>query len=95
MGSGGSFVLKAGANQTQTGMSVWVIGDVYADACKWSGTLLRPSAVSTPDALTAALVNQEGLRVSPLTDVKVDGFAGTYMERTVPPGQYFVRCDHT
>ena len=84
-------VLKPGTNQT--GLSVWAIGQVYADACKWSGTQLPPPTVGSANDLAAALASQEGLRVSTPTDATVDGFAGTYMERTVPAGSKTFRCD--
>ena len=71
---------------SQTAVSVWVIGDVYGDACEWSSTLLDPPPVSSVDDLATALADQRGLRVSTPTDVTLDGYAGTHMERTVPAG---------
>lgn len=77
----------------QMAVSAWVIGDVYADPCRWSTTLLDPPPVSSVDALVAALARQKGLRVSTPTDITVDGFAGTSMERTVPAGTTLAECD--
>ena len=77
----------------QIGVSAWVVGDVYADPCKWSGTQLDRSAISSADGLAAALAGQEGLRVSTPTDARIDGFSGTYMERTVPVRTNLGRCD--
>ena len=77
----------------QMAVSAWVIGDVYADPCRWSSTLLDPPPVSSVDALVAALARQKGLRVSTPTDITVDGFAGTSMERTVPAGTTLAECD--
>ena len=74
-------------------VSGWVIGDVYADPCRWSSTLLDPPPVSSVDALVTALAGQKGLRVSTPTDITVDGFAGTSMERTVPAGTTLAECD--
>ena len=34
----------------QMAVSAWVIGDVYADPCRWSSTLLDPPPVSSVDA---------------------------------------------
>ncbi len=78
---------------SQTGVTVWAIGQVYGVACNWSGTELDGSTVSSTDGLAAALASQQGLRVSTPTDVTVDGFAGTYMERTVPARTNPDRCD--
>jgi hypothetical protein len=77
----------------QTGVGAWVVGDVYADACKWSGTQLDRSAISSADGLAAALAGQEGLRVSTPADARIDGFSGTYMERTMPARTNLGRCD--
>jgi hypothetical protein len=77
----------------QMAVSAWVIGDVYADPCRWSSTLLDPPPVSSVDALVTALAGQKGLRVSTPTDITVDGFAATYMERTVLAGTNLADCD--
>jgi hypothetical protein len=78
---------------SQTGVSIFSIGDVYADACQWEGTLLDRSAISSTDEVVAALASQKGLRVSTPTDVTLDGFAGTYMERRVPARTDLSDCD--
>jgi hypothetical protein len=69
------------------------VGNVYADACQWKGTGLGRAAVSSADGLVAALASQKGLRVSAPTDVTLDGFAGTYMERRVPARTDIADCD--
>lgn len=38
LGVGGQIIFKPGTSQT--GVSTWVIGGVYADACQWRGTPL-------------------------------------------------------
>ena len=88
----GSGVAKLG-RIGQMAVGAWVIGDVYADPCRWETTLLDPPPGSSVDALVAALAGQKGLRVSTPTDVTVDGFAGTYMERTVDAGINLADCD--
>jgi hypothetical protein len=87
----GSGVAKLG-RIGQMAVTAWVIGDVYADPCRWETTLLDPPPGSSVDALVAALVAQKGLRVSTPTDITVDGFAGTSMERTVRAGT-IADCD--
>jgi hypothetical protein len=91
LGFEGWAIFKPGTSQT--GVSTWAIGDVYADACQWRGTLLDRSAVSSTDDVMAALANQQGLRVSTPTDVTIDGFAGTYIERTFPARMSLSDCD--
>jgi hypothetical protein len=90
-GIGGWAVRRIGTSQT--GVSIFSIGDVYADACQWEGTLLDRSAISSTDEVVAALASQKGLRVSTPTDVTLDGFAGTYMERRVPARTDLSDCD--
>jgi len=91
VGIGGWAALRIGTSQT--GVNTLAIGDVYADPCQWEGSLIDRSAISSTDDVVAALASQEGLRVSTPTDVTVDGFAGTYMERTVPARTDLSECD--
>ena len=86
---GGAAVLKNGF--TQTSVSTLAINGVYADPCRWQGG--NPSAISSTDEAVAALASQKGLRVSAPTEVTVDGFAATYLERRVPNGTDVSDCD--
>ena len=74
-------------------MSAWVIGDVYADPCKWSTTRIDPPPVSSVDDLVAALASQRGISASTPTDITLSGFAGKHMERTVPAGTNLDECN--
>jgi len=62
----------------------WNVDNVYADPCKWVGTLLDPPVGPRVDDLVAALANQPGRHASTPTEVAVDGFAGKKIELTVP-----------
>jgi hypothetical protein len=86
------FVLK-GSSSTEAGVGTMAISEIYADACRWRGTELGRSAVSSGDEAAVALASQRGLRVSTPTDVVVDGYAGTYMERRVPARTDVSGCD--
>jgi hypothetical protein len=88
----GGAVVKLG-RVSQQGVSAWVIGDVYADPCRWSSTLLDPPPVSSVDPLVAALTGQRGVRVSTPTDITIDGYAGKHMERTVPARTNLDECN--
>jgi hypothetical protein len=48
---------------------------------------------SSVDGLVAALASQKGRQASTPTDLTVDGFAGKYMELTVPARIYLAECD--
>jgi hypothetical protein len=87
----GLAVAKSGTSQTAVGTQA--IEDIYAKACQWEGTALDRSAISSAEGVAAALASQKGLRVSTPTDVTVDGFAGTYMERRVPVRTDPSECD--
>jgi hypothetical protein len=76
------------------GISTWTVGNVYADPCHSSGTLLDPPIDSSVHALVASLTNQEGSHATKPTDIEVDGYAGRYMEMTVPAGINMADCDH-
>jgi hypothetical protein len=90
-GVDGLAAIKSGFSQT--GVATMAIRDVYADACQWEGTRLDRSEIPSVDGLAAALETQDGLRVSTPTDVTVDGYAGTYMERRVPARTIISDCD--
>jgi hypothetical protein len=90
VGFGGYAAHKLGETQ---GISTWVVGNVYADPCHWTGTLLDPPVGSSVDGLVAALASQKGHHASTPTDVTVDGLAGKYMELTVPARINLADCD--
>ncbi|HJS27341.1 MAG TPA: hypothetical protein VJ913_09485 [Actinomycetota bacterium] len=88
LGFEGLYIQKPGTNQT--GLLVMAIDDVHADACQWRGTR---SEISSTDEAVAALVSQKGIRTTAPTEVTLDGFAGTYMERTIPARASQSDCD--
>jgi hypothetical protein len=77
-----SFVVR-GTDDGQ-GIGTWTVGNVYAEPCRWRGTLLDPPIGPSVDGLVAGLASQRGLHASAATDVTLDGFTGKYMELTVP-----------
>ena len=85
-------VLRIG-RVSQHGVSAWVIGDVYADPCKWSTTRIDPPPVSSIGDLVAALASQRGISASTPTDITLSGFAGKHMERTLPAGTNLDECN--
>jgi hypothetical protein len=74
-------------------MTAWVVGGVYADPCSWKDEPADPSATLTVGALAATLASQKGLHASTPTDTTVAGFAGKYLERSVPADMKLARCD--
>ena len=78
---------------TQTGVSAWVVGNVYDDPCHRGGTPLDPTVVPPVDRLVVALTDQRGVRASTPIDIEIDGFAGVYLERTVPTRTKLTDCD--
>ena len=86
------------------GLTAWIVGNVYAEPCRWVGTLLDPRIEPTVDALVAGLTSQKSRHASAPTDVTLDGFTGQFMELTVPAridladcdeGQFRTWVDHT
>ena len=68
------------------GMSAWTVGNVYAEPCKWAGTLLDPPIDPSVDGLVAGLTSQKDRHATAATDVSLSGFTGKYMEMTTPAG---------
>jgi len=75
------------------GMSAWTVGNVYARPCRSNGTLLDPPIDSSVGALVAGLQNQKGREATAPTDVELNGYAGKYMEMTVPARIDVSKCD--
>jgi hypothetical protein len=66
------------------GISAWTVRNVYAEPCKWAGTLLDPPIDPSVDGLVAGLTSQKDRHATAPTDVSLSGFTGKYMELTVP-----------
>jgi len=90
-GFGGFHVGPSGGDQT--GVSAWVVGNVYDDPCHRGAAPLDPTVIPPVDRLVAALADQRGVHASTPTDTRVDGYAGMYLERTVPAGTKLTDCD--
>lgn len=88
---GGDVVFGSDGGQ---GISTWAVGNVFANPCHSIGTLLDPPIGSSVDALVAGLASQKGHAATTPTDVEVDGYAGKYIEMTVPVGIDVADCDH-
>ena len=76
------------------GLGTWTVANVYADPCHSNDTLLDPPIGSSVGDLVAALASQQGHQATTPTDVAIDGYAGKYMEMTVPAGIEVADCDH-
>jgi hypothetical protein len=76
------------------GISAWSVGNVFTNPCHSNHTLLDPPIDSSVDGLVAGLASQKGHPGTTPTDVEVDGYAGKYMEITVPVGIDVANCDH-
>jgi hypothetical protein len=76
------------------GLSTWAVGNVFANPCHSNNTLLDPPIDSSVEGLVAGLASQKGHPATTPTDVEVDGYAGMYMEMTVPAGTHVADCDH-
>jgi hypothetical protein len=69
---------------------MWVVDDVFTDACQWRGS---ESAISSADDLAAALAAQDALSPSTPIHDEVDGFRGWQMKLTTPSLAKVNRCD--
>jgi hypothetical protein len=66
------------------GISAWTVGNVYAEPCRWAGTLLDPPIDPSVGGLVAGLASQKTRHASVASDVTLSGFTGKFMELTVP-----------
>jgi hypothetical protein len=69
----------------------WDVDQVFGHPCQWDGTLFQPGP--TVDDLTEALVDIPLRKATKPIDVTLDGYAGTYLEWSVPSDMDFSKCD--
>lgn len=77
------------------GMSAWTVANVYAEPCRWVGTLLDPPINPSVDGLVAGLASQNGRHASAATNITLDGFTGKFMELMVPARIDLADCHDT
>jgi len=75
------------------GMSAWTVQNVYAEPCKWAGTLLDPPIDPSVGGLVAGLRSQKDRHATAPTEVSLSGFTGKYMELTTPARIDLAHCD--
>jgi hypothetical protein len=80
-----------GGTDDNIALMFWDVGGVYGHPCSSRGTLFDPGP--TVDALAAALVDIPLRNATVPTDVTVDGYAGKYLEWSVPGEADFSECD--
>ncbi|HYI22129.1 MAG TPA: hypothetical protein VEX62_05775 [Candidatus Limnocylindrales bacterium] len=91
--AGGSFLFGAG----DTAVGFWNVSQLYGHPCQWGGTLSDPGP--TVDDMVQALVDVPLRDASEPIDVTLDGYAGKYVEWSVPTDiewneqDGFVDCD--
>jgi hypothetical protein len=82
---GGQFIDKhdeTGAPRPVLGLSVWDVGQVFRDPCRWKGQGFDPGP--TVANLVVALVAQKMRNASTPIDVTLAGYTGKYLEWSVP-----------
>ena len=77
----GHFIIT-GATEPVLGFSVWDVGEVFRDPCHWQGQGFDPGP--SVENLVAALVAQKMRNATTPTDVTLAGYAGKYLEWSVP-----------
>jgi hypothetical protein len=82
-------VLTVGTHDA--GLSFAIVNNVFADPCRWHGTLPDPPVGPRVADLVAAMANQPGRHATTPTDVTLDGYTGKQMELTAPDD--FTGCD--
>jgi hypothetical protein len=88
---GGWILNRGGRAAASVAVQFWDVHQVYGHACKWSGTLFQPGP--TVNDLAKALFERPLRGATKPADVKLDGYAGKYLEWTVPADFDFSKCD--
>jgi hypothetical protein len=89
--AGGWILNRGGRFQTSVAIQFWNVDQVYRHPCQWSGTLYQPGP--TVNDLANALVGRPLRNATQPRDVKLDGYAGKYLEWSVPADADFTKCD--
>lgn len=82
---------RSGEDIPPVAVQFWDVDQVYGHPCQWSGTLFQPGP--TVDHLAEALVDIPLRNAAQPIDVTLDGYAGKYLEWSVPAGIDFADCD--
>jgi hypothetical protein len=73
-------------------VSVWLVGNLKADPCKWHEGGVQPPVGPSVDDLATALAKQAG-RSATTTEVMLGGYRGKKVEFSAPPGLDLATCD--
>jgi hypothetical protein len=71
-------------------MATWLISDVYADSCNWTGTL---QPVASRQLLASGLAAQTGHATTGPTEVTLGGRPASRLELSVPAAFDLATCD--
>ena len=89
---GGRFLwMPAGEEFGRIAVQFWEVDQLYGHPCPSRGTLFQPGP--TVDDLASALVDIPLRQATQPIDVTVDGYAGRYLEWSVPADIDFEDCD--
>jgi len=88
---GGWILNRGGLNAVTVAVQFWNVDQVYGHPCQWSGTLFQPGP--TVDGLSKALFERPLRHAMKPIDVMLDGYAGKYLEWSVPADADFSKCD--
>jgi hypothetical protein len=82
---------RSGESADPVAVQFWDVDQVYGHPCQWDGTLFQPGP--TVDDLANALVDIPQRNATKPIDVTLDGYAGKYLEWSVPSDMDFSKCD--
>ena len=79
---GGFAVQRSTGTPRELAVSVWNVGDVYANGCHWLGPTIHPGA--SVDELAAVLAARPLRNATAPVPVSFGGYQGKYLEWSVP-----------
>lgn len=90
---GRSYVAKNASEPSEADFGVFLVDQAYFHPCQWDGALPDLHPGYEVEDLADSLANQALRGDAVPTDVTLDGFAGKFLELTVPSDIDFADCD--
>lgn len=83
--SAADLIAKAAGTPTEVFFTIWVVSDVFQDACKWDQTKIVSLVGMTPEQVVTTLAAQKSRTASSPTSTTIGGYPAQQITLTVAP----------
>ena len=83
--SAADLIAKDADTPTEVFFTIWVVSDVFQDACKWDQTKVVSLVGMTPEQVVTALAAQKSRTASSPTSTTIDGYPAQQITLSVAP----------